>query len=68
MLSELQCSSLPPSIKPRYMNCTDRNYYRSICTFTCDPGYDITPGQTRVMLCTEYGSWRGAVPTCRGSI
>lgn len=67
LLSELQCPVLPPKIKPIHMTCTDRNYYRSTCRFSCDPGYDITPGQTRVMLCTENGLWRGAVPTCKGT-
>ncbi|CAC5354903.1 unnamed protein product [Mytilus coruscus] len=64
---KLQCPVLPPAIKSMHMTCTDRNYYRSTCRFSCDPGYDITPGQTRVMLCTENGSWRGAVPTCKDS-
>ncbi|CAG2209565.1 unnamed protein product [Mytilus edulis] len=64
---KLQCPVLLPAIKPMHMTCTDRNYYRSTCRFSCDPGYDITPGQTRVMLCTENGSWRGAVPICKDS-
>ncbi|CAG2227187.1 unnamed protein product [Mytilus edulis] len=64
----LQCPSIGIVARPLHFNCTDDNYYRSICTFSCEPGYDITPGQTRVMLCTEDGTWRGSQPVCKDAV
>ncbi|XP_063419373.1 sushi, von Willebrand factor type A, EGF and pentraxin domain-containing protein 1-like [Mytilus trossulus] len=64
----LQCQSIGAVARPLHFNCTDYNYYRSICTFSCEPGYDITPGQTRVMLCTEDGTWRGSQPVCKDAV
>ena len=34
--------------------------------YGCPEGYDIASGMTRVRVCTEYRTWRGAEPKCRG--
>ena len=65
--TEKTCPSLPPAVGSLKYTCTDENKYRSICTYSCASGYDITPGMSRVRVCTAYGTWRGAEPTCTGN-
>ncbi|XP_061173455.1 uncharacterized protein LOC133182624 [Saccostrea echinata] len=59
------CPTLPPAVGNLKYTCTDDNKFRSICTYSCAIGYDITPGMSRVRICTAYGFWRGEEPTCR---
>ncbi|XP_048737007.2 sushi, von Willebrand factor type A, EGF and pentraxin domain-containing protein 1-like [Ostrea edulis] len=61
---KITCPVLPPPVGNLNYVCTDDNKFRSICTYACTAGYDITPGMSRVRVCTAYGMWRGAEPTC----
>ncbi|XP_078337815.1 uncharacterized protein LOC111100868 [Crassostrea virginica] len=64
---KLKCPRLPPvlpSSKPTYI-CSDDNNFRSKCMYSCPEGYDIASGMTRVRVCTEYRTWRGAEPKCK---
>ncbi|XP_021348028.1 uncharacterized protein LOC110446988 isoform X2 [Mizuhopecten yessoensis] len=47
------------------MSCSDMNNFRSKCSYSCREGFDISPGMTRVRVCTSTGKWRGSIPTCR---
>ncbi|XP_061173458.1 uncharacterized protein LOC133182626 [Saccostrea echinata] len=58
------CPTLSPSVGNLNYSCTDGNKYRSICTYSCAKGYDITPGMSRVRVCTANGKWRSEEPTC----
>lgn len=66
IISEKTCPTLQPSVGNLKYLCTDENKYRSVCTYFCEKGYDITPGMSRVRVCTANGSWRGDKPTCKG--
>eukprot|EP00105_Crassostrea_gigas_P019111 XP_011437468.1 PREDICTED: uncharacterized protein LOC105335342 [Crassostrea gigas] len=58
------CPTLLPAIGNLKYTCTDSNKFRSICTYSCATGYDITPGMSRVRVCTAFGTWRGSEPSC----
>ncbi|XP_062584887.1 uncharacterized protein LOC134246515 [Saccostrea cucullata] len=59
------CPTLLPAVGILNYTCTDSNNFRSICTYSCANGFDITPGMSRVRICTAYGFWRGEEPTCK---
>lgn len=65
---EKTCPALLPEVDNLKYTCTDSNKFRSICTYSCDNGYDITPGMSRVRVCTAFGTWRGSKPRCTGKI
>ncbi|XP_033728072.1 uncharacterized protein LOC117317375 [Pecten maximus] len=46
------------------VQCSDQNFYRSKCSYTCADGFDVKPGMTRVRVCTKDGMWRGNEPKC----
>ncbi|XP_021358087.1 uncharacterized protein LOC110453459 [Mizuhopecten yessoensis] len=46
------------------VQCSDNNFYRSKCSYICAEGFDVTPGMTRVRVCTVHGTWRGKEPKC----
>ncbi|XP_072179392.1 LOW QUALITY PROTEIN: uncharacterized protein [Diadema setosum] len=62
---ELTCSETVVTSPPEngQVTCTNRNVFQSVCSYTCDSGYSIPPGQTRDRVCTASG-WTGLLPTC----
>ena len=38
-------------------------YYKDICTFSCNTGYELTGDATRT--CQSDGNWSGSEATCR---
>ncbi|XP_071497251.1 uncharacterized protein [Diadema antillarum] len=62
---ELTCPATVVTSPPEngQVTCTNRNVFQSVCSYTCDSGYSIPPGQTRDRVCTASG-WTGSLPTC----
>ncbi|XP_053381241.1 uncharacterized protein LOC128546131 isoform X1 [Mercenaria mercenaria] len=64
---KLQCVDLFPT-PDQYgivsIECTDDNYYRSICSYNCVVGYSVLPGHSKIRVCNEFGIWRGSMPMC----
>ncbi|XP_066265897.1 P-selectin-like [Branchiostoma lanceolatum] len=56
----LQCPALT---SPSNGGKVGSNYYRSVVTFSCQQGYDLT-GELNVH-CRGDGTWSGSVPACR---
>lgn len=64
----------PIQVNPRNgkVQCSRSNYLNSICTFTCDEGYDLrgTSASKGEVKCTEdfgednLGKWTGMKPVC----
>ena len=65
---EVTCPGFLLSESKLKYTCTDKNNFRSICTFNCENGYDIKPGMSRVIVCSKSGIWKGSIPKCRGII
>ncbi|KAL4218701.1 hypothetical protein ACF0H5_021289 [Mactra antiquata] len=64
---KIQCPYLFPTQNQNSLVnivCTDRNYFRSKCSYNCVPGYSILPGYSKVRICDEFGSWLGNTPIC----
>ena len=38
-------------------------YYKDICSFSCNTGYELTGDATRI--CQSDGNWSGREATCR---
>ena len=38
-------------------------YYNDDLTYTCDPGYELSSGDS-TRTCTSSGTWSGIAPTC----
>ncbi|XP_065899825.1 uncharacterized protein [Dysidea avara] len=61
--SPVQCTTLPsPSNGNISCNSTGIPRYEDQCSFSCDPGYELTGSSTRQCLSNE--SWSGADVTC----
>ncbi|XP_076073438.1 uncharacterized protein LOC143045037 isoform X3 [Mytilus galloprovincialis] len=45
-------------------SCTADFYFRSICTYGCDAGFDIPTNQRRTKVCLASGTWNGYDPDC----
>lgn len=58
------CPRELPADHQTIIECTNDNFFRSICTFTCEAGYDILPGLSRVKVCSAHGYWNGPTPVC----
>ncbi|XP_071080206.1 sushi, von Willebrand factor type A, EGF and pentraxin domain-containing protein 1-like [Haliotis cracherodii] len=57
------CPSLEP-VANVDVKCSDKEYFKSMCTYECRPGYDVKPGMTRLRVCTAQKTWRGTNPVC----
>ena len=64
----IECSLnlLLTSVSNVEVNCDNMNQYQSKCTYTCDEGYRVQVGQSRVRVCSYQGTWLGSTPTCIG--
>ena len=61
--SLVQCTSLPsPTNGIISCNSTDVSRYEDQCSFSCDPGYELTGSSSR--QCLSNGSWSGSKVTC----
>ena len=49
-------------------SCTSEFFFRSICTFRCDDGFDIPKDMRRTKVCLASGYWNGADAECVGKI
>lgn len=58
-----KCSQIEPSGRLSY-SCTEDFYFRSICTFGCDAGFDIPTNQRRTKVCLATGTWNANDPDC----
>ncbi|XP_052228764.1 uncharacterized protein LOC127842990 isoform X2 [Dreissena polymorpha] len=52
------CKTLS-AINHARLNCTDGDNFGSICSYTCDKGYDMAPASSRTLVCNRYGLWSG---------
>ncbi|XP_060063503.1 uncharacterized protein LOC132543962 [Ylistrum balloti] len=57
------CDTLAPP-QDMKLSCSDKNNFRSKCSYSCREGFDISPGMSRVRVCASNGEWRGKIPTC----
>ena len=61
--SVVQCTSLSsPTNGNISCNSTDVSRYEDQCSFSCDPGYELTGSSSR--QCLSNGSWSGSDVTC----
>ena len=59
----VQCTSLSsPTNGNISCNSTDVSRYEDQCSFSCDPGYELTGSSSR--QCLSSGSWSGSDVTC----
>ena len=59
----VQCTSLSsPTNGSISCNSTDVFRYEDQCSFSCDPGYELTGSSSR--QCLSNGSWSGSDVTC----
>ncbi|KAK3602544.1 hypothetical protein CHS0354_003796 [Potamilus streckersoni] len=59
------CPTLPDIPKAK-LTCTNENYFRSICTYTCESGYDMPINTARALICTIDQTWRKhGEPECK---
>eukprot|EP00057_Strongylocentrotus_purpuratus_P008666 XP_011663140.1 PREDICTED: P-selectin-like [Strongylocentrotus purpuratus] len=63
---ELTCSADVVSSPPEkgIVSCTQSNLFQSVCSYSCDKGYDIPLGQSSSRVCTSSG-WTGSKPECQ---
>ena len=60
--SDIDCGSLSnPENGAVQWNSTA---YNSVATYTCNTGYDLEGGRTR--MCSEGGTWSNSEPLCNG--
>ena len=61
--STVQCTNLTsPANGNISCNSTDVSRYEDQCSFSCDPGYELTGSSSR--QCLSDGSWSGSNVTC----
>lgn len=64
----VSCPAMTEALRPRNGNfsCTNGSfgmyYYTSVCTFTCNPGFNLSHTLSRT--CTSAGTWDNTIPTC----
>ncbi|CAG2192208.1 unnamed protein product [Mytilus edulis] len=58
-----KCLQIVPRGKLSF-SCTEDFYFRSICTFGCDAGFDIPTNQRRTKVCLASGYWNADDPDC----
>ncbi|XP_019616496.1 PREDICTED: sushi, von Willebrand factor type A, EGF and pentraxin domain-containing protein 1-like [Branchiostoma belcheri] len=63
----VQCNPLRPPFRG-IVTCTDDNNFLSVCTYSCNEGFDISSGTNRVRVCTAAAEWTGIEPRCRDII
>ncbi|KAL3870955.1 hypothetical protein ACJMK2_038980 [Sinanodonta woodiana] len=51
------CPKLP-SIPKATLSCTQENYFRSVCSYSCETGYDMPNNTARALICTIDRSWK----------
>lgn len=51
------------SIRFGTIRCIDGNRYNSVCSYSCDSGYEITGASSR--KCLTSGKWSDTPPTCQ---
>ena len=63
---EITCQSHPDLINGVKRGCLNpvSERYSSICSFSCNVGYNLTGSSRR--QCLENGTWSGVAPTCQG--
>ena len=67
-ISALTCPLLSP-IEGARPECTNDNYFRSICSFNCDEGYDMPPQVSKALVCQNDKTWRKhGEPRCIGTV
>ena len=63
LLFTVQCITLlPPTNGNISCNSTGVSHHEDHCSFTCDPGYQLTGSSSR--QCLSNGSWSGSDVTC----
>ncbi|XP_063444324.1 sushi, von Willebrand factor type A, EGF and pentraxin domain-containing protein 1-like [Mytilus trossulus] len=58
-----KCLQIVPRGKLSF-SCTEDFFFRSICTFGCDAGFDIPTNQRRTKVCLASGYWNSHDPDC----
>ena len=67
ILSEKEWTTIVPRGQMS-VSCTSEFFFRSICTFGCDDGFDIPKDMRRTKVCLASGFWNGANAECVGKI
>ena len=58
-----ECTTIVPRGQMSF-SCTSEFFFRSICTFGCDDGFDIPKDMHRTKVCLASGYWNGADAEC----
>nr|CAB3266734.1 sushi, von Willebrand factor type A, EGF and pentraxin domain-containing protein 1 [Phallusia mammillata] len=45
-------------------DCTESNRFGSVCSYSCDSGYEMAKQDINSSLCTETKTWSSSKPTC----
>ncbi|KAL3870926.1 hypothetical protein ACJMK2_038954 [Sinanodonta woodiana] len=51
------CPKLPPILNAS-LSCTQENYFRSVCSYSCQTGYDMPNNTARALICTINRTWK----------
>merc|ERR1712136_475882 len=61
----LQCSKLPSHSKETTtVDCTDDNYYGSVCVFACKTGYVLSSHSSTIQCKGGPAQWQPDIPSC----